>query len=187
MDKLFNYIEQYISLDDELKKQLNLYFEAETFKKNEHLVPAGKICKKLYFIQKGVCRTYYLQDGKDVTNWIYPEENIVVTWSSFINQVVSFENIQALDNVEVLSISFDKLQYLYKSFPKMETFGRKLMEQEIAFIDLINHEFLFATAKERYDKLLSIYPDIVQIAKLGHIASFLGITQETLSRIRKMR
>lgn len=187
MEKLINYIGNYIEIDEKLNTAILDSFKEDSFKKGDHLLMTEHYCQKLYFITSGAVRTYYLQDGRDVTSWVYPEDSMVTNWSSFITGILSYENIQAISAVKVFSISYDALQDLYSRFTAMESFGRILMEEQIAFIDELTHEFNFATAKERYDKLLTMYPDLTRWANLGYIASILGITQETLSRIRKLK
>lgn len=187
IDWICNYIEYYIKVNDNLKLSLMDSFIYEEYKKGSHLTLDGERCNRLFFIVSGACRTYYEQNGKEVTSWIYPENDVVTNWDAFYSRKKSFDNIQALSDVGVYSITHTELQNLYDRHPEMERFGRKMMEQQLAFIDMINHEFIFSSAKERYDKILSLYPDIIKVANLGHIASFLGISQETLSRIRKMR
>ena len=76
------------------------------------------------------------------------------------------------------------MEQLYQESPQFERFGRKMYEQQLAYLDAFYKGYLFMTAKERYDLLLSVFPDVTQRVNLGHIASFLGISQETLSRIR---
>jgi CRP-like cAMP-binding protein len=187
MENLIEYIKAYTEVDASLENQIIQAFETERFKRHEHILETGKTCKKLYFINSGTIRTYYLQEGKDITSWIYPENDFVTLWSSFLGQTPSFENIQAITEVEIYSVTYDKLQELYAYSHYFESFGRQLLEYQIAFLDEIGREFAFASAKEKYDRLLHMFPDITRIASLGHVASILGISQETLSRIRKLK
>ncbi|TKG97102.1 Crp/Fnr family transcriptional regulator [Puteibacter caeruleilacunae] len=185
MKRLIEYIARFTEVNPALEQEILKRFEYESYKRHEHILEVGRTCRKLYFVNSGTIRTYYLKEDREITSWIYPENDFVTLWSSFLMRTPSVEYIQAISKVEVFSISYDKLQELYALSPQMESFGRQLMEMQIAFLDEISREFSFATAQFKYERLLELFPDIIQIASLGHIASILGISQETLSRIRK--
>ena len=108
----------------------------------------------------------------------------LTSWYSFYSQVQSFEYIETLEDSVVYAIDYTQYQKLLEQFPSMERFGRLLAEEQMAFLDNFSKGYMFLTAKEKYQLLLSIYPNVELHVKLGHIASFLGISQETLSRIR---
>ena len=109
------------------------------------------------------------------------------SWYSFINRKPSFEYIEALEESTVHWITKEKYERLLSSHPKFEKFGRLLVEDQMSFLDLYFKGFLFMAAKEKYDLLTSTFPEVTQKVNLGHIASLLGISQETLSRIRSQR
>lgn len=142
---------------------------------------------RLYFIKNGSARTFYYHDGKDITSWIYGDNALFTAWGSFYGRTPSFENIELLEDSVVQWIAHDDLQRLYVQHPKIQTFGRILAEEQVTFMDNFFKGFMFMSAKEKYDLLLSTFPDVSQRVNLGHIASFLGISQETLSRIRRKR
>lgn len=187
MQSLTTSVQKYATLTQEMLQAFTSAFTLETYKKGEHIIEADQHCRKLWFINKGVLRTYYYQNGKDITSWIYPQEYYITLWSSFHYGRPTTDYIQAIAPTELLAITKTDLDKLYNTYPELNLFGRKMMEEMIAFTDYIQHGFMFAEAKERYDNLISIYPDILQDASLGHIASILGMTQETLSRIRKIK
>ena len=110
---------------------------------------------------------------------------IVTSWNSFYIQQQATDYIEATEDSVIESISFQKLQLLYEKFPELERFGRLVIEEKIVGIDMFYQGFYFLSAKEKYQLLTETFPGIDQRANLGHIASMLGITQETLSRIRK--
>lgn len=187
MQKLINYIKGYIDLSKQLEEDLGIYFKIANYAKGDIILEAGRKCQYLYFLNKGTIRTFYYQDSRDVTSWIYPQGNFITSWYSFLGDRAAFENIQATSVCEMLYINKADLDALYEKYPEMERFGRKMMEDYLVFFDEINHGFMFFTAKERYDRILELFPDIIKVGNLGHIASILGISQETLSRIRKMK
>ncbi|MEL7427444.1 MAG: Crp/Fnr family transcriptional regulator [Bacteroidota bacterium] len=179
------YINARAPIERDLRAQLSDVFQTDQIDKAQLLVREGMVAHRIYFIQKGSARTYYLQDGKDVTSWFYREGQLVTSWSSFYKRVPSFENVELTEDSVVVSLSFDELQTFYREHPKMQEFGRLMVEEQLIFLDYFYRGFMFMSAKEKYELLLSIFPDVTQRVNLGHIASFLGISQETLSRIRK--
>lgn len=162
-------------------------FETKSVKKGTQLLQAGSTCRNLYFMEKGVARTYAESPEREVSSWFYPENQFVTSWYSFLQQQPSFEYIEMIEDGVINSISYQALQGLYNSHSEVERFGRLMVEEQLAFIDYFSRGYLFMTAKEKYDLLNSYFPDITMRVKLGHIASFLGITQETLSRIRSQK
>jgi CRP-like cAMP-binding protein len=103
---------------------------------------------------------------------------------SFETQTPNFENIEILEDSTLYAISYESLQYLYHHYPEFNLLGRRLVEKY--YVELMERtlSFQFQSARERYLQLLTNRPQILQRASLGHIASYLGISQETLSRIR---
>lgn len=184
MDDLLNYIHHYTPLTKEAEQDVRLNFKEKAFKKGEILHQEGNTCRNIYFILQGTARTFYTAPNKDVTTWIYPEGHFVTAWHSFLSQQESYESVEALQDVQVAFISKITLDSLYQKHPVLESFGRKLAEQVIITLDAYSKGYMFLSAKEKYKNLLDMYPNIDQKANLGHIATMLGISQETLSRVR---
>jgi CRP-like cAMP-binding protein len=115
------------------------------------------------------------------------DNDIVISVFSFFTQSPSLENIELLEDTVLYSISYQSLQQLYQQFPQFNLHGRIITEQYYMLSEQRNFALKKQSAKQRYDLLLKQYPQILQKASLGHIASYLGITQETLSRIRKQK
>lgn len=185
MSTFLGYIKTYTQVSAELAEDLQHLVERDQFPKGHILLNEGRICYRLFFLKRGTARTFYYQDGKDITSWIYPEQIPFTAWSSFLSGRPSFEYIEILEDAEVDSISVDQLEFLYEKYPKFERFGRKLVEEQLLFLDQFSKGYLFMTAREKYDLLQSFFPDVTLRVNLGHIASFLGVSQETLSRIRR--
>lgn len=154
-------------------------------KRGHHLLMEGKVARYLYYIAEGSVRTYYYHKDKDVTSWIYNEDQTVSAFGSLYSGSPSFENIQCTEDSTLVRISLDSLKELYSTHPKMQEFGRVLNEEMISYLDNFYKGFMFMTAKEKYDLLVGVFPDVTLRVNLGYIASLLGISQETLSRIRK--
>jgi CRP-like cAMP-binding protein len=155
--------------------------------KKDFLVKEGQISKKIYFLEKGTCRAFYFSEEKEITNWFMSDNDIVISVFSFFTQSPSLENIELLEDTVLYSISYQSLQQLYQQFPQFNLHGRIITEQYYMLSEQRNFALKKQSAKHRYDLLLKQYPHILQKASLGHIASYLGITQETLSRIRKQK
>ena len=156
----------------------------EEIPKGKILIKEGQIAHRLYFLAKGTARTFYFYNGKDITSWIYQEHTPITTWYSFLDNKPSIEHLEILEDAQVVSLLKEDLEKLYCKYPNLEQFGRKMAEQQLAFLDNFYKGYLFMSAREKYDLLLSVFPDVTQRVNLGHIASLLGISQETLSRIR---
>lgn len=162
------------------------HFKKETIKKGTILIKEGEISNKLCFLEKGISRSYYLkEDGKDITLWFFGEGKFMTSLDSFFQQKPSLYHIEVLENCTLHTITKEKLDFLFKKHHKMEKFGRLLSIQMLT--DMVNkvNAIQFQTAKEKYEYMLTEFPNIVYRVPLGDIASYLGITQETLSRIRR--
>lgn len=183
-DKLFRHFEAYIKLSDALKTALEERVVFKTFKKGELVHDASHVCTKSYFIQKGLMRVYFLKDGKEISEY-FPAEG---EWSnsprSFRTRKVDIYYIDAIEDVEAFCLSVSDLMYLFEHFPEMERYARLSMGMVFGhFMERIT-SMRFTTAKEKYEHFITTYHDIYHRIPLGMIASYLGITQETLSRIR---
>lgn len=183
----FDYINQKVKISEAVKDSLFLAVEEHSVNKNHFLAKEGRIPDYLWFIAKGSVRVFYWHSDKEITSWIYNEGQFVTAYGSFFSRTPSYDNIQCTEDCTVIKISYDNLQKLYAEHSQMQKFGRVLMEDIVTSIDNFYKGFMFMSAKEKYDLLLSYFPDVVQRVNLGHIASFLGISQETLSRIRNKR
>jgi len=154
------------------------------FSKKHLLHKEGTVCNHLFLIKKGIARSFYHKDGKDITAHFAIENTTITAIDSFIQRKNSRYNIELLEDSEIISISHQDMHQLLNEKPYYEKYIRIFLEQ--IYIDLAERieDLLFHTAKERYDKLVENTPNLLQRVHLKHIASFIGITQETLSRIR---
>lgn len=187
MENLLDHINKTIPISTELRQAIQTAFKKEAFLKEELLLKEYKQVRKLYFINKGILRTYYVHDGKEVTSWFYVENQFVTSWYGFYKQETSYEYIEALEDCSVFSIEYQDYMKLIDRYQKFERFARILAEDQLTFIDSFSKGYLFMSAKDKYNLLLTSIPDIELRVKLGYIASFLGISQETLSRIRSRK
>jgi CRP-like cAMP-binding protein len=152
---------------------------------NKHVLHTeGEVCDKIYIIHKGIARAYYYKEGKDITAHFAVENTSITAIDSFIQRKKSRYNIELLEDTSLSFISYNEWQNLLTEKSHYEKYARIFLEN--IYIDIAERieDLLFHTAKERYDKITVKFPNLLQRVNLGHIASYIGITQETLSRIR---
>jgi CRP-like cAMP-binding protein len=184
MDQLVAFIERYTPVSIELVQELERLVVKETIEKNGYILKANQVCSKVWFLNRGMVRKFYLDPwGNEVTIWIHFENEMITSLNSFFNQKPSTENIQACEKSELISISYSNSNMLSK-YPQMEAFTRRHLQQQFACIDEVSKKFSLLDAKGKYEMLSQIAPELIKRAKLGHIASIMGVTPETLSRIR---
>jgi CRP-like cAMP-binding protein len=184
VEPLFNHIKPYAHLDTIAKEALQNCFEKVIVAKNEYLLKEGQICRHLYFLETGALRGYYNLDGKEITHWFGFENDFVTSFHSFITREPAVENIQLLEGSVLYAISKEQLTDLMQRYHQVEHMVRVVYEKYYIRLEdrFVNAQF--KTASERYEDLLRQTPYIIERVPLGYIAAYLGISQETLSRIR---
>lgn len=175
----------YVDFSDEELADVLSFFKKEVFLKKELIVRKDQICNKLYFVKKGMARSFYLKDGKEVTQWFFDEQQFMTSVESFFEHKNSLYYLEVIEDSVLFSISKESLDMLFVKYQKMEKFGRLLSIEMLTKIVNKLNAIQFQTAKERYDYMLKEFPNITYRVPLGYVASYLGMTQETLSRIRK--
>ncbi|MEQ3661467.1 MAG: CRP-like cAMP-binding protein [Flavobacterium sp.] len=130
-------------------------------------------------------RTYFIKDGKEISEYFSCENEWTNSPKSFMQRQVDVYSIDAIEDTTVFSLHVNDLVYLFESFPEMEKYARLSMGTVVGHLIERITNLRFTTAKEKYDHFCLVYHDVYHRIPLGMIASYLGITQETLSRIRK--
>ncbi len=184
MRQLIEQIKTRCQVSPEMEQLISQYFVREEIAKNTFILSDGQLCRKLYFMDQGLVRTFYYHQDKEITSWFYSETNFFASWYSFYAQEPGYEYIETLEDCVVYAISYQKFQSLLAAFAEFQVFGRLLAEEQVSFIDMYSKGYMFLSAKDKYKLLTEYFPNIELRVKLGQIASFLGISQETLSRIR---
>lgn len=151
------------------------------------LLQAGRTSTTIYFVEEGIVRGYYLKDAKDITTGFLRKGDLVISPVSFYTQSPSYEYLELLTDSRLWTLSYDQVQRLYNNFSDFNYIGRALTEQYYVRSELRSHHLRMLQAEERYEIFLSTYPGLSNEVQGKHIASFLGITQETLSRIRAFK
>ncbi len=156
------------------------------YKSKEIVIESGKTAQNIYFIEYGLMRTYHLEDGKEINTYFACDDQFISTYSSFISQTPSFEILEAIEESIVYALSFETLNTLYETSSKFEKLGRILAEKN--YLCVLDRTYAMQTksAKEKYLAFIKTNDKkIVQRIPQLHIASFLGIAPESLSRVRK--
>lgn len=169
----------------DMEKVLNSFTRVE-FRKNEFLFKEGSILNHYYFLESGFIRSF-IHDyaGNEVTTKFYSEPEIVIDWTSFMLRTPTQENFQANTNCVCWKLEFPAFQELFNTVEGFRESGRARFAS--SYFELKKHHLsvVSLTAKERYLLLIQEHPEILYNASLKHIATYLGITDTSLSRIRK--
>jgi CRP-like cAMP-binding protein len=162
------------------------YFKPKEFRKNAFVVEEGRVSELYCFIEEGFMRAYtYAHDGTEVTTALYSPRQIVCDLSSFFKRIPAQEYIQTLTDCSVWYITFEELQHVFHAMPYFREFGRMILVNSYAELRQRMLSMLQETAETRYAGLMETSPMIFQKVPLKIIASYIGITDTSLSRIRK--
>ena len=169
--------------DSELEIVLK-YFESKNIKKKTTLLQPGKIANEVYFIVSGCIRLFCLKDGDELSTYFFTEQMFAGAYDSFISRKPTRVAIETLEDTEVLALSYQSLEELYHVFPKMNVFVRKSIEQRFVLLHDLFTSYLLNSPEERYISLIQERPELLNRIPQHQIASFLGVTPVSLSRIR---
>jgi CRP-like cAMP-binding protein len=185
INSLLNNIQSLIRLSGQEKEIISTLFKEKTYKKGDFFLAEGQICKHVGFVAKGLMRYYINHDGEEKTYAFSQEDQYVCNYESFLPQKPSSKIIQALEDSDVLVISHNDLQLLYASIREGERYGR--IAVEAVFLQMLKdiNSFYTETPEVRYEGFLNNHPDLQQRISQYHIASFVGVKPQSLSRIRK--
>lgn len=180
----FERISPYVRLSREGKKALLKILVRNELPKGAILVRFDSICDHVYYIEKGLARCFYLKDGKEVIEKFCPENSFACSRVSYITRQSDNRQVELLEPSVVWTISYEKLEKLYDTYHDLERLDRFLINKDLLDIHKRLTDLQFASAQERYQSFIDANHSLLQRIPLGMIASYLGITQETLSRIR---
>ncbi|MGN7823298.1 Crp/Fnr family transcriptional regulator [Chitinophaga sp. 22536] len=157
----------------------------KTLAKSAFFVEEGKVYREIGFVVKGLLRSYYLVEGEEINTAFFTEGQWPKAYHSFLTQTASRQWIQALEDSELITISYKQLQYLFANSPAWERFGRIATENLYIASQLRSEMLLLEKPAERYINLVKTHPHLLERVPLYHLASYIGIKQPSLSRIRK--
>jgi CRP-like cAMP-binding protein len=155
--------------------------------KDHLLLREHSVSDYFYFIQKGVARIYYYKNDKEITEWIAMDEQFFLSITSFFQRTPSHLIIQTIEPSEVYGIHHSDFMTLADKYHDVEKLLRKMVTRSLIMSQVRMDSIQFETAQQRYERLLKNSPNIIQRVPLSYIASFLGVTLETLSRIRSQK
>jgi CRP/FNR family transcriptional regulator, anaerobic regulatory protein len=182
---LKNFIAHFVSLTEHEWNEFNELLVYEKFEKGGKLVSKNRPCTKLYFIVDGIARHYILdEDNKEVTTWFNTSGSLATDYAGFTTGEPQPFEIQAITKVLAFSISNVNLQKLYDKGHPWERMGRLINQYYLIELIKRNNGMLNKSAKDRFEEFSGAYSALFNIVPLKHIASYLNITQETLSRLR---
>ena len=183
---LINFIKQTMPMSDNIAREIVDNFEPISIGKNDFLLKEGTICNEYFFLEKGFMRAYTFDtDGNEVTTNFYERNSIVFEVASYIKRTPSQENIQALTDCLGWKGNYTNLQNLFHTIPEFRGFVREILVNNFIGLKERTLSMINLTAEKRYEILLKSRREIIQNVSIKHIASYLGITDTSLSRIRK--
>lgn len=157
------------------------------FPKKHQLIEAGKFCKSAYFIEKGMTRSFWLVDGEEITTSFAGEGAIVFSMDELYYNKKSEEFVETLEDVVAYKISLADLLRLFQTNIELANWGRIIHQNEYRRLHRSHKDQLTLAAKERYETFKQQFPEVCRRVQLGYIASYLGITLPTLSRLRSQK
>lgn len=184
---LKTFIERWVRVDEQAWEHFESCLGHLTLKRKEHFLKEGQICRQVGFIVKGYVRLYYLHNGEEITKDFNFENFFCGSYASFSMQQPSRFHVVAMEDVELYTVNREDIYRLFDEYPSLQKVGRIWMEMMFIRKELREASFLLDTAEQRYADLLAQNEQIVNRVPLKYLASYLGMTPETLSRIRKQR
>lgn len=185
MTDLQHYIQSYFDVKQEYLAEIAARFQYKTIKKGDFLLKQGRLCSQLSFIQSGMIRIYTTIDEKEITQWISTKGYFVTDLASFTFASPARWNLQALTDCELYTIDSDAYEALGNTIQEWHRLEKLFIAKCFIILEERVNSHLFMTAEERYNKLFQLQPDLFNQVPLQYLASMLGMTPETLSRLRK--
>ena len=184
MDNILAKMKSACTLSDKAIETLRGYLLFCRFPKRHLLIREGIYCKYAYFIEKGMTRSFWLVDGQEITTSFAWEGSIVFSMDELYYGKVSEEFVETLEEVEAYRIALTDLRHLFETDLEWCNWGRIIHQNEYRRLHQSHKERLTLPARERYEAFKQQFPEVCQRVNLGYIASYLGITLPTLSRLR---
>lgn len=187
MEPLLEFFRKVQPVSPELQSYLVSIVRYKCIRRKDFLLKAGHHCQFIYFIEKGLLRCYYVKGKAEICSWIMKEKDMIASAESFYLRQPSYEFIQALEDCELYYISYDELYHIYRHFPEFNYTGRELMQgYYLRWVKQL-YGLRMQQAPERYAWLVDHHPDLLQRVPAKYLASFLGITEVMLSKVKGRR
>ncbi len=186
MNILLHQIKSKINLTVLQEKYLLSVIKTKTYSKNDFFIEPGQVCHITGYIEIGLMRVFNINtQGIETTNWLFTDQEYITEIVSFLKQEPTQEYIQCLEETTITYFSYQDLQDIYKVVPEMHIYQKLIHEELLINIKKYILSNIHLSSEERYEQLLKLRPRLIQKAPLKYIASFLGITDSTLSRVRR--
>lgn len=182
--KIIDYISNYISLDSDEIKAIDQLIIVKEFKKGTLLLKEGEIAKHAYFNIQGCVRLFSIVEGIEKTTHFYTENQFITSIKSFTQKVPANHYLECIEDCVLGVFSYESERELLHEYPKFEQLSRILLEEELSTYQDILSSYITTKPEERYKNLLKFKPDLFQRIPQYHLATYLGITPQSLSRIR---
>ncbi|WP_127128512.1 Crp/Fnr family transcriptional regulator [Pseudoflavitalea rhizosphaerae] len=185
--QLIDFLQSLSPLNDEIIGYLNQAAIEKKVGRGKLLLTAGEVCEHYYFIKKGLVRGFIIEDGKEITTWICREGEVITSIVNILDIQAMGENMKTLENSELIVMPTSGIQYLYDRYPDFNRVGRRLLERY--YYDAQQRAIIcrIPNAAKRYEHFINTRPELVNRVPGKYIASFLNMTEETLSRVRSAR
>jgi CRP/FNR family transcriptional regulator, anaerobic regulatory protein len=184
IDQLLARLNALHPMDEELTEKVKSVAHFVDYPKKSFLLRDGEVCDKACMVVRGLARAYYINEEKDITSRFMDEGFIITSWISYYHQKPGDEFIEALEETTLACIHYRDIQKLYAEFPLFNIIGRKQTEYSLYMSELRTRMLRKHTAEEKYIFFLENHPDLILRVPLKYIATYLGMNEETLSRIR---
>jgi CRP/FNR family transcriptional regulator, anaerobic regulatory protein len=185
---IFDLFNSIYPMTPELQKYISDHLKVRKLKKRELLLKKGQINSVGSFLNSGFLHCYYPKNNKKITSWFLQEGKLAISVRSFFSQVPSRECIEALEPCELYYLTYQEMRTAYKTFLEFNFIIRELVEKYYMLKEEHAYQLqIGTTSKERFDWFIDTFPDLITYLPMRHIATFLGVTEETLSRMRSQK
>lgn len=183
--RISDQMSEFMPLSESEAKLVDDCIPVKTFKKGTLLLREGQVANESYFCIKGCVRMYYLVDGEEKTTFFYTEEQAIAPMKSYINRIPADHYLECVEDTTLAVLSYDKEQELYKHLPGFESVCRVSMEDDFGKQQDMIASYITNSPEQRYLNLMKNRPELLNRVPQYHLASYLGVKPESLSRIRK--
>jgi CRP-like cAMP-binding protein len=185
LEQIKSFYQNFIRLSDENWMLLSSKLKVVNLKKGEKLHDVGEVCNYVTFVNKGLLRAYHVVDGKEFIETFFIENEYLSDYCSFLTRSPGLLIVECLEDCELVLLDYDSVQELYESVDEFQKFGRLMAEYLFTMVSMRSNSLLFESPEQRYLNFQKENADLLQRVPQYMIASYLGVTPEALSRIRK--
>ena len=184
IEKMVEKLNSLSPMSEEFAGKVRTLAKIVTYRAGDFLLKEGQVCDKACLVAKGLTRSFYVNEGLDITSRFMEEGFIVTSWPSYYTQKPGNEFIEAAEDTTLVCLGYNDIQQLYIDFPEFNIIGRRQVEYAFHLAEQRTQMLRKHTAEEKYKFFLDHHPTLLQRVSLKHIATYLGMSQETLSRVR---